>query len=418
MSFSQLSARGSSNIASINSSMAVKIIDRSDPDPYDIDLSADENCLLRDELADICKTAVNDGLHSQHFSNSQGFAGEPRLLESLAQLFNNYFNPCVPVRPHHLVTAPGAESCLDALLYNICDPEDGVLVPGPYWNGCEVKFRARSSVKPIVVDAANLEDIFTMSLLPKLEEAMDKATCRIRALILTNPHNPFGQCYPQEVLEACLKFCQRRGIHFISDEVYGMTTFSCAEIADPVPFISALSLDAAALRCDRSRIHTIWSISKDFGASGFRVGCIVTQDNKELSVGLALASNAQVSSLSAIFTTTLLSSPTLPFLVALNSARLAEAYIHVTSFFVRNRIEYVPVNAGLNVFARLAPRAKTWEDETAMIEKLKGAGVIVRGGASYRGMKLEKGWVRISFSLEQHRLQEALRRIKTVLPID
>ncbi|KAK2814144.1 hypothetical protein FQN50_000548 [Emmonsiellopsis sp. PD_5] len=147
-------------------------------------------------------------------------------------------------------------------------------------------------------------------------------------------------------------------------------------------------------------------------------GCIVSQDNKELSVGLALASNAQVSSLSAIFTTTLLSSPTLPFLVALNSARLAEAYIHVTSFFVRNRIEYVPVNAGLNVFARLAPQAKSWEDETAMIEKLKGAGVIVRGGGSYRGMKLEKGWVRISFSLEQHRLQEALRRIKTVLPID
>lgn len=56
------------------------------------------------------------------------------LLESLAKLFNNYFNPCIPVSPHHIVTGLDAKSCLDALLYKICDPEDGVLVPGPYWS--------------------------------------------------------------------------------------------------------------------------------------------------------------------------------------------------------------------------------------------------------------------------------------------
>ncbi|PGH11892.1 hypothetical protein AJ79_04584 [Helicocarpus griseus UAMH5409] len=418
MNYSRLSARGSSNIQSITPSIGVRTIESPSPDPFDIDLSADENCLLRDELADICKTAVNDGLHSQHFSHSQGFAGEPTLLESLAQLFNNYFNPCIPVQPHHLVAAPGAKSCLDALLYNICDPEDGVLVPGPLWSGYEVKFRARSSVRPVLVNTEKFTDIFTMNLIPKLGEVMDKATCRIRALILTNPHNLFGQCYPQEVLEACLKFCQQRDIHFISDEVYAMTGFSCAEITNPVPFISALSLDTHALRCDRSRIHTIWSISKDFGASGFRVGCIVSQDNRELNVGLALACNGQVSSLSAIFTTTLLSSPTLPFLVALNSARLAESYIFITSFFIRYQIEYIPVNAGLNIFARLDPEAKTWEDESALITKLKDAGVLVKGGGSYHGIQMEKGWVRISFALEEHRLREALCRIERALDLE
>lgn len=136
-----------------------------------------------------------------------------------------------------------------------------------------MNFRSRTSVQPVPVNTENFMDLFTLNLIPIMEEAMDKATCRIRALILTNPHNLFGQCYPQEVLEACLKFCQRREIHLISDEVYGMTTFSCAEISDPAPFISALSLDASALRCDRSRIHTIWGIGKDFGASGSRMVC-------------------------------------------------------------------------------------------------------------------------------------------------
>jgi aspartate/methionine/tyrosine aminotransferase len=128
-------------------------------------------------------------------------------------------------------------------------------------------------VHPVVVNVPSFCEIFTTSLLPALDEAIANARCRIRALLLTNPHNPFGECYPQEVLEGCLKFCQKNDIHFISDEVYALTSFSCAELSEPVPFISALSLDARALGCDLSRIHTIWSISKDFGASGFRMVC-------------------------------------------------------------------------------------------------------------------------------------------------
>ncbi|EEH42724.2 uncharacterized protein PADG_07544 [Paracoccidioides brasiliensis Pb18] len=418
MNHSQLSARGSSNVASITPSMRRKIIDGSGSDTSDIDLSTDENYLLREELTTICKAAVHDGLHSQHFSRLQGFAGDPALLGSLALLLNNYFNPHEPVRPHHIVTAPGATSCLDALLYNICDPEDGVLVPGPFWHGDEVKFRARSSVRPILVNAGKFTNNFTMKLIPALEDAMDKATCTIKALIITNPHKFYGLCYPLEVLEACLIFCQQRGLHFISDEGYGMTSYSVADDIEPEPFISALALDTELLECDRSRIHVIWSISKDFGASGFRVGCIVTQDNRDLTAGLAVASNAQVSSLSAIFTAKLLSSPKLPFLVALNSARLAESYILITSFFIRHHIEYIPVNAGLNILTRLAPRAKTWEDESEMITRLKNAGVLVRGGGGYHGTQMEKGWVRISFALEEERLQESLRRIKVALHIE
>lgn len=132
-------------------------------------------------------------------------------------------------------------------------------------------FRDRSSVQPVLVKTEKFTDIFTTKLIPKMEEAMDNATCKIKALILTNPHSLFGQCYTQEVLEACLKFCQRRDIHLIADEVYAMTTFSSAEISDPAPFISALSLDTSALRCDRSRIHTIWGTSKTFGSSECRM---------------------------------------------------------------------------------------------------------------------------------------------------
>lgn len=106
-----------------------------------------------------------------------------------------------------------------------------------------------------------------------LNDAIDSAPCKVKALVLRNMSSSFGECYPQEFLEVALKFCQQRRIHFISDEVYALTSFSCAEISDPVPFVSALALNARALGCDLSRIHTIWSISKDFGATGVQVVC-------------------------------------------------------------------------------------------------------------------------------------------------
>ena len=111
----------------------------------------------------------------------------------------------------------------------------------------------------------------TEALLPALEHAFENATCPIRGLLLTNPNNPLGQCYPQSVLEGCLKFCQKRNIHFISDEIYALTSFACDEITDPSPFVSTLSLDLPALGCDPSRVHVLWSTSKDFGQSGIRM---------------------------------------------------------------------------------------------------------------------------------------------------
>lgn len=77
-------------------------------------------------------TDVN--LPDQNFSYQDDFAGHSALLEALATLFNAYFNPVVPVISSHIATAPGGAASLDALLYNICEHGDGVLVPGPFWS--------------------------------------------------------------------------------------------------------------------------------------------------------------------------------------------------------------------------------------------------------------------------------------------
>jgi hypothetical protein len=100
---------------------------------------------------------------------------------------------------------------------------------------------------------------------------------RIRAVVLTNPNNPLGRCYAPEVLRECLWFCHAHDLHFISDEVYALSAFR----TDPgsPPFTSALSLLDGEAGSDTSRVppimasrvHVVWSLSKDFGCSGVRL---------------------------------------------------------------------------------------------------------------------------------------------------
>lgn len=120
-----------------------------------IDLSVAENWLIREEVLGIGKLAIEkhfDGQVSsrivfislqnatdaddsfQHLSMPTEFWGNPRLLKLLANLFNNYFAPKTPVQQAHIAVSSGAATCLDTLLWNICNEGDGVLIPGPYWS--------------------------------------------------------------------------------------------------------------------------------------------------------------------------------------------------------------------------------------------------------------------------------------------
>jgi len=119
-----------------------------------------------------------------------------------------------------------------------------------------------------------------------------------------------------------------------------------------------------------------------------------------------------VSTLSAVFATALLSSPTLPSLVALNSTRLGDAYKLLTGFLKSHGIHYFPCNAGPFVLAKLAPTGQSWDEEAAAIEGLQKAGVVVGAGRRYHVH--EMGWARVSFAVETAVLKEAMRRMETV----
>ena len=135
----------------------------------------------------------------------------------------------------------------------------------------------------MTVHTPTFEESMDFGMVAALKDAYNAAadSSRIRALVITNPNNPLGQCYPPEVMRECLQFCQAHDLHLISDEVYAISTFKSSSPLPP--FVSTLSLldnpvetDVEGRhfgkgRSDPSRVHVIWSMSKDFGCSGIRM---------------------------------------------------------------------------------------------------------------------------------------------------
>ncbi len=63
----------------------------------------------------------------------------------------------------------------------------------------------------------------------------------------------------------------------------------------------------------------------------------------------------------------------------------------------------------------MAGEAKSWEDEQAVVQRLKEVGVLVSAGRGYHGPEKEMGWMRVGFAVDKSTLEEALRRTESML---
>ncbi|QRD85572.1 1-aminocyclopropane-1-carboxylate synthase [Aspergillus flavus] len=350
---------------------------------------------------------------NQHLDWLKGFFGDATLLDLLASTVNTHFRSHSQVAADNIAVTAGAAAGLDTILYNICNPGDGVLVPCPYWNGYDALFALHSGVRPVGVVVPSLEDSFGPALLSALEESYEKASCPIRALVLANPHNPLGRPYSRLILEQCMAFCQRRNIHLVSDEAFALSSFTSPDFTNPEPFISCLSIDPSRVGCDPQRIHVVWSMSKDLSASGVRLV------RSQLPLFLLpwinrLVASVHVSVLSTVFAKEVLALPQLPKLLTLSATRLAKAYSTLTTAFKATGIEYFPSYATVFVLARLAPNATAWDEEMLALRAYMQAGVAVVPGRAYHMPEGQKGWMQVTFAVFHEDLLEGIRTIKRV----
>ena len=148
----------------------------------------------------------------------------------------------------------GVSELIDLALRALLNPGDEVLLPAPdypLWSAATILNAGTPRYYACPASRAHLPD-------PDELEAL--CGPRTRAIVLINPNNPTGACYPRALLESIVALAERRGVLLLSDEIY-----------DDIRYDDAQFTPLASLTGEVPCV-TFSGLSKVHRACGYRIG--------------------------------------------------------------------------------------------------------------------------------------------------
>ncbi|KAE8423675.1 pyridoxal phosphate-dependent transferase [Aspergillus pseudocaelatus] len=376
-----------------------------------VNMGLAENSLMHAEMKAFINSQPRADSHALTYGD--GFSGSIRLKEALCQFLNRHFVPWKKLSTPQVSITSGASNAIECCAWSLCDPGDHILIGRPYWTTFRTMLGNRASVNVIDVSFGSIDpfSLEAVHCFRRMYEESLREGKNVKAILLCSPNNPLARCYPQEVLEAYMRLCGELGIHLISDELYALSVWENPELENAVPFKSVLSLDVESLM-DPKKLHVIWGMSKDFGATGLRIGFLISQSNKEfLNACESISLFSFPSSLADNTVASLLEDETFTDnFIAVNRSRLSENYQHTTKFLKAHGIPYLQSNATLfawiNLGSLVSRRGISDDDILVALQKEK---VYITSGTTYASE--EPGWFRVVLAHPKEVLDEGLRRI-------
>ena len=194
-------------------------------------------------------------------------AGIQLYREKLA----NYYNDISFGINHNdiLITTGGSEA-LSTILNCICDPDDEIIIPDPYYanyNG----FSNATNVK-IKAIKCSIDENFRLPTIQQFEKEITKKT---KAILICNPGNPTGALYSIQELQALAQIIRKHDLFLVADEVYREFVY------DNHQHTSILSLN----NIDQHSI-VIDSVSKRYSMCGARIGAIISRNKSIIQTAL------------------------------------------------------------------------------------------------------------------------------------
>jgi len=260
----------------------------------------------------------------------------------------------------------------------------------------DLRWRTGVNIVPVHCDSANGFQVTVAALQAAYEEA-EAAGMRVRAVLLTNPSNPLGTTVKRSVLEDVLDFVVRHNIHLVSDEIYSGSVFAEPDLVSVAELVESRG-DAGAGVAER--VHIVYSLSKDLGLPGFRVGVVYSYNDAVVTTARRMSSF------------TLVSSQTQKTLAAmLSDADFADAYIRTNRERLRARHNHIVAGlacAGVPCLRRNAGLF-VWMDMRQLLGDATVAGELRLWDRMLREVKLnispgsschcsEPGWFRVCFA--------------------
>ncbi|KAK3141729.1 hypothetical protein QOZ80_4BG0337610 [Eleusine coracana subsp. coracana] len=346
----------------------------------------------------------------KRIANFQDYHGLPEFRQAMAKFMGQVRGGKATFDPDRIVMSGGATGAQDTLAFCLADPGDAYLVPTPYYPAFDRDCCWRSGIKLVPIECHSSNDFkLTREALVAAYEGARSKGIRVKGILITNPSNPLGTTMDRATLAMLATFATEHRVHLICDEIYAGSVFakpefvSIAEVIDDVP------------GCNRDLIHIAYSLSKDFGLPGFRVGIIYSYNDAVVSCARKMSSFGLVSSQTQHFLAAMLSDAAfMTRFLEESAARLAARHDRFTSGLREVGIGCLRGNAGLFSWMDLRGmlRDATPEAELELwrliIHKVK---LNVSPGTSFHCG--EPGWFRVCHAnMDDDTMEVALDRIR------
>ncbi|BBB33260.1 aspB aspartate aminotransferase [Thermotomaculum hydrothermale] len=200
-------------------------------------------------------------------------AGLPEYRKTLANYYRSYG---INVDWEDIVVTTGGSEGIIFVLTAICDPEDEVIIPEPFYanyNG----FANMANVKLVPV-TSKPENGYA---LPPIEEIEKKVNSKTKAIIICNPGNPTGYAYSEEEIENLKDLCRKHSLFLVSDEVYREFVYEGKHNS----ILEKEGFEEYGIITD--------SLSKRFSLCGARLGCVVSK-NKDIISSITKMAQARL----------------------------------------------------------------------------------------------------------------------------
>ena len=198
-------------------------------------------------IKDAGKRAIDE--NKTFYTHTQGLLSlRERLVDKLARVNG------IRSAPESIACAPGGVGAIAVMLAAVVEQGEEVLLPDPGWPNYRMMLPwlgARAVFYPCPPE---------VGFQPDLDALGSLISARTKVLVVNSPNNPTGAVYPVETVTALIELAQRHNLWLLSDECYDQIV------------LDGTWTSPASLAPDDPRIATVFTFSKSYSMTGWRLG--------------------------------------------------------------------------------------------------------------------------------------------------
>ena len=177
--------------------------------------------------------------------------GETELRRAFAERHNSLKSSKIKIE--NIAVTP-ANAAISQLMILLADPGDAVVLPDP----CFPTYRLAANFAGLEIIDAPLTREFSYEFEVSKLRQLFASDSRIKLMMLDSPSNPLGIAHSRTNLEDIASICHEFGVSLVIDETYRNLIYD----------------DKLTHSYDVQGVTWIYSISKDAGAPGLRIGSV------------------------------------------------------------------------------------------------------------------------------------------------